>query len=182
MKKINYTKEDIKLLEQLGKGDRSTVYKDSSINKALKVYKRNAICHLDNALMYSNNKKLIENHVIVPEGIIVINNKNCGFYTEIVNGYNIYQLIKGSSFTIKTEDFINAYHKAEEDVIAISKLGYEMCDLYEENIMYDTLKKCIYFIDIDAWCKKRAKARIQNRNLYDFHESINIPKIKKHLM
>jgi hypothetical protein len=182
MEKIVYSKEQIKNLEILGKGDRSVVYKDPNKNKALKIYKRGNLCYLEPALIYTNNEKLRQCNVIVPEGIVHINSKNCGFYSEIVNGYTIWQLMKGKSFNIKVSDFQRAYDESIQKVIELSEMGYNLFDLYEQNIMYDTKKNKIMFIDIDAWCKGRKSKRLTNRNLYELNASIDIPKIKKHLI
>lgn len=182
MNKIYYSKSEIEKLEVIGKGDRSIVYKDPVIKKALKIYKKGSTCYLDDALRYVNNKKLISCNVIVPEGKVYVNNKNVGFYSEIVNGYTIFQLIKLSGISIKIDDFIHAYDQAVGNTIKLSKNGYCLWDLHEKNLMYDTIKKQIMFIDVDAWIKKGASKKLEARNLYDLEASINLSKIKKRFM
>lgn len=182
MNKICYVKDEIEKLEVLGKGDRSIVYKDPKYKKAIKIYKRGSICYLDDALRHMNNQKLASCNVIIPEGKVYINDKNVGFYSEVVHGYTIFQLTKLPNLPIKVTDFMRAYDQACENTIRLSQMGYNLWDLHEKNLMYDIDKKQIMFIDIDAWHKKRASKKLINRNLFDLECSINVEKVKKHLI
>ncbi len=181
MDKIYYSKEEIQKLEVLGCGDRSVVYKDPNRNKALKIYKKNSVCFLNDALAYANNKKIEKYNVIVPEGIVCVDHVNAGYYSAIAHGYTIFHLVHHYTLSIKTSDFMNAYEDACNHVVQLSQSGFCLYDLHEKNLVYDIDKKQIMFIDVDAWIKKRKSKKMMYLNLHEFEYSVNLNRIKKHL-
>ena len=182
MNTICYSSDQIQHLEKLGKGDRSVVYKDPNRNKALKIYKKNSLCFLDDALRFVKRKQLEEYDVIIPQGIVCVDGVNKGYYSEIVNGYTIQYLESHTALPIHVSDFEKAYERVHNNTVGISQLGYQLWDLHEMNLMYDIDKKRIMFIDVDAWHKKRKSRKLENRNLFELEASIDLVKIKKHLM
>lgn len=181
MEDFYYEKEELKKFKKIGQGDFGIVYEDPYHKQtALKIYRRNPDYFVNSALVHANNIFLIKNNVIVPKGRVFINETLMGYYCEKIEGFNLYQ-IQEEKQGIDKKILKLAVQNGFENIKRISNAGYTMPDLYEANIMYDTKRERIAFIDVDSWhkidpMKKRNKRKIKSGlkvNMNAYKDSIS---------
>ncbi len=184
MEDLYYEKEELRKFKKIGQGDAGVVYEDPYHKQiALKIYRKQFNYYINTALVHANNTFLIKNNVIVPKGKVFINKTLMGYYFEKVEGFNFYQLQKENK-DISRKRMKLAVQKGLENIKHISNAGYLIPDLYEANIMYDTEKDRVVFIDVDSWhkvdpMKKRNKRKIKRglkTNINAYKSSISFCK------
>lgn len=186
MKNLHYTSFYRFFLKKIGEGAFAKVYKLPKQQKVIKVYKRNARLYklYQDALEFTDDKVLIENNSVVPEGKVYINFMLNGYVMPYIEGDTAYSLQKRPFIAdISYHEFLKAYYKALYNIKTLGIKGYWMRDVHDQNIIYDKKEKCFKFLDVDNWDKDVIIPDIcleeHNEELIeDFKFAVNIEKLQ----
>ncbi len=163
---------DNNLNKTFGSSARVFAYQNKAIkifNKELKQEEKKAM--LEKAKQFENDEFLMKHHAVVPEKIVVIDGMECGYTTEIVQGWNLFQLMaKEKISNVSYESFMQAYLNALEDIRQITEQGILMMDSGYSNIMYDYVNNQFQFIDLLDWEKVPQKERNEKGFLLNFNQ------------
>lgn len=180
------SKEELEPLKNregdLERGFYAVLYKDVFRKKAIKIYDRigDLQTRAKGAFFFMNNAFLRENNVVVPEKKVYIAGKLEGYATEIVDGYNMWELgFYASTTTICFTDLLEAYHNAFGSIQNISSIGIKMKDCNEKNIMYDIKNNTFKFIDIDGWkYQEEDYEKLLEENITNFKNKVQIKNLE----
>ncbi len=161
-----FSRKDInslKLIKNGNVGNSSKVYKLNDL-ECIKIYNKSK----DEYELYRLNDftKLKYEHVIMPNTLVIINNKFRGYTMNYVNGNMLCDCLDlGFSFALKKyNDFVqNVTNEIEDD-------GIILYDCNSSNVIYDNNNQCFKLIDCDEWAihiQSKASIIFQNyRMLY----------------
>lgn len=141
------SRKDIYKLSLVKNGDIGTLSKVYRLNnlECLKIYKKAK----DEYDLYRLNEftKLKYEHVVMPNRLVIINNKFKGYIMDFINGTMLCDCEKlDFSFMLKKyKEFIdNVIDETVDD-------GIMLYDCNACNVIYDTEKQCFKLIDCDEW-------------------------------
>lgn len=127
---------DIKKGELLGKGVFADVYEYQG--KAIKIYKNNIERKTKKNIKKLSNYK--NDNYIFPEDLVYLNYRLKGYTQEKVDGITLYELmcaLNRDCIDMSFNCFMEEYFKLVKSTKKISDEGISICDLHDQNAMFD---------------------------------------------